>query len=101
MTAPIVEKTGWRQISGAGEKQGWDSIATRVRYDLIVCGRGEGVGAGHQRTGMLLDDGRKSRRDLAFGLRREDQQAHLSERRFWDRYGRSRKMSPRPRATSR
>jgi hypothetical protein len=48
----------------AVEKQGWDSIASRERYDLIKCRRGESAAADQQCTGTLLDDGRKSRRDL-------------------------------------
>jgi hypothetical protein len=56
----------------AAEKQGWDSITTFERYDLIDCGRGENVGADHQCTGMLLDEGRKSRRNLAFRRGKED-----------------------------
>jgi hypothetical protein len=38
--------------------------------------RGESACADQQCTGTLLDDGRKSRRDLAFGRGNESKQAH-------------------------
>jgi hypothetical protein len=42
---------------------------------LIEFGKADSAGAGHERTGMLLDDGRESRRYLAFAHGRQDQQA--------------------------
>jgi hypothetical protein len=43
---------------------------------LIDYAAGESVGAHHQCTGTLLDDGSKSRRNLAFRRGIEDQQAY-------------------------
>jgi hypothetical protein len=42
-------------------------VASRERYDLIDRRRGVGVRADQQCTGLLLDESRKGRRDLAFG----------------------------------
>jgi hypothetical protein len=51
-------------------------IATRERNDLMACGIEKGVGADQKSTDLLLDKGRKSCRNVAFGPAIEDQHAH-------------------------
>ena len=60
----------------SGGKHGRYRIASRERNDLMACDYKKGVGADQEGADLLLDKGRKSRRNIAFAPAIEDQHAH-------------------------